>query len=102
MSVPDDPILTAIETHRTAHAAWLQAAAEDHGTPGDPDVRASTDRLREQAEIAAWALLDVMPSTPAGLLTLATYAGDFVVAGHAWPEGWDQRFYAIVVRWPGD
>ncbi|MBK5957118.1 hypothetical protein CCR97_02670 [Rhodoplanes elegans] len=102
MSAHDDPILAAIETHRTAHAAWLQAAAEEYGAPGDPEARAHMDLLRAKSEAAAWALLEVMPSTPTGLLTLATYAGDFVVAGHAWPEGWDQRFYAVVVRWPGE
>ncbi|MFL9826590.1 hypothetical protein [Rhodoplanes sp. SY1] len=102
MSAHDDPILTAIEAHRAAHAAWREAASDGEGAAGSPDGRATTDRLRAAAEAAAWALLDVMPTTPTGLLSLATYAGDFVVAGNAWPEGWDQRFYAVVVRWPGD
>ncbi|MDC7789121.1 hypothetical protein PQJ75_03265 [Rhodoplanes sp. TEM] len=95
----DDPIIAAIEAHRAVHSAWRHAAA-DAPAP-DHDRGTAADALHARAEAAAWALLDVTPTSPAGLLALVTYAADFVVDGNDWPDGWDRRFYAVVVGWPG-
>lgn len=99
MSIVDDPIIAAIEAHRVAYSAWRRAA-EAPGAPSPDNGRTAAEELHTRAEAAAWALLDVTPTTPAGLLALVTYAADFVVAGHDWPDGWDRRFYAVVVGWP--
>ena len=100
MSPVADPVTTAIEIHRRAHEALSRATAALTDPPSDDDRR-RVDRLRADVEAAAWALLAEMPPSAEGLLALATYAGDFVSAGHDWPPGWDQRFYATVVGWPG-
>ncbi|WP_146618883.1 hypothetical protein [Rhodoplanes elegans] len=59
MTVEIDPIFAAIEAHRHA-----QAAFEDAGVAELPCLP-----LEAAAGRAAWGLLTVLPTTPAGLLT---------------------------------
>jgi hypothetical protein len=93
-----DPIFLAIEAHQMAHSNYAQALVALECGPARPDRSEVMDRLRAGAADAAWALLEIGPTTEAGVLALASYAGDFVVAGNEWPEGWDLRLYSAIVR----
>ncbi|WP_146604492.1 hypothetical protein [Rhodoplanes roseus] len=93
--------MAAIEAHRASHARYRDALSAAETAPGAAS-RSELDRLHAAVDAAAWALLEVRPVSPEGLMALATYAGDVVAAGNEWPAGWDQRFYAVIVRWPDD
>lgn len=64
----------------------------------DRDHGDAAEALHNSAVAAAWALLAVIPKTPAGVLALATYAGDVVKAGDDWPEEWDLGLFTAIVE----
>ncbi|WP_146604533.1 hypothetical protein [Rhodoplanes roseus] len=93
-----DPTFEAIRHHRVAHAthqAFLSIAEED---PADPERRAALDRMRADAEAAAWTLVEVTPTTIFGVRALASYAIEFVEGGFTWPEGWGKQLRSVVLR----
>jgi hypothetical protein len=108
-----DPIIEVIEAHRAANAKWLSAvdrhckleselsedkrrssidawAAQIVETDDPRWVEAEREyQLTGDAETAAaYALLEVLPSTREGLLALLVHAVDHDTDGHAWPEDW--------------
>ncbi len=87
MTVEIDPIFAAIEAHRHA-----QAAFEDAGVAELPCLP-----LEAAAGRAAWGLLTVLPTTPAGLLTFIDYAREIAARVTA-PPVWELEFYSVVIR----
>lgn len=88
MTAEIDPIFAAIQAHRHAHAAYADACAAGR----------SCLTLEAAAGRAAWGLLSVLPTTPAGLLTFIDYAREVAAQDAAWPPDWDLEFYSVVVR----
>lgn len=72
-----DPILSAIEEHRAAFAAWAPVLDVWNntifGTPEHDAAEAAAEEPRERERVAFNALLSTRPTTPAGLWALATY-----------------------------
>lgn len=96
---PDaDPVFEAIRHHRVTHQNYLVFRTMAENCPADPDRFTVADKLREDAEAAAWALVETPPTTPFGLRALALYANEIVESGHSWPKGWGRRLHSVVIR----
>jgi hypothetical protein len=113
-SQPTDPIFEAIERHRLAHQRHLASLGEDEieaaipremrrsswqdAKDDEPDWRVTTDHPAWIAHIeegvAAWnaevdaacALVNILPTTGAGLLALVHYAISADTDGEMWPD----------------
>jgi hypothetical protein len=106
-----DPILEAIEKHKAAHAEWVSAVDRHARLEEDlPKERRRSDTSRDDivetddprwieaerqldltgdAEIeAAYALIEVIPTTRLGMLALLEHAVRHETDGHVWPDEW--------------
>ena len=108
-----DPILAAIEAHKAAHAKWLSwlhrrselesdlpkerrhsnidAWGEKIVETDDPkwiEAERECDLTGDAETDAAWAILDELPTTKAGVLALIGHTIAHDPDGCAWPEGW--------------
>jgi hypothetical protein len=106
-----DPIYLAIDAHRKAHAAHVAAVDREYALEDELPrqkrrswVTASETRLvgtddpafimsalvtrhaSDQLFTAAIQLLEVRPTTIAGVIALANYAEEYMAAGNGWPE----------------
>ena len=80
-----DPILAAIEAHKHAWDELEQALTEaDRAGVEDPDV----DHLHTRIDDAADGLVDVLPTSMAGVVALLSYAAEFAQGGNIWPTGY--------------
>jgi hypothetical protein len=82
-----DPIFAAIEAHQRAWAALCEKCL-DLDEAGTPEANAEYLRLDNAVDDAAGGLLDVIPTTIAGVSALLTYAADHACGGNSWPEGY--------------
>jgi hypothetical protein len=88
-----DPIFAAIEAHRAAEAAFTatvddEAETEEHD-PRRPAVVIAYDRASDNADAAAWALIENPPTTIAGAAALLRYADKLFSA----PDGWESELH---------
>jgi hypothetical protein len=125
-SLAPDPIFAAIENHRKLWAlccdGWARIGELEESLPASkrtwswnfyerqPPANCSDDPrwienelhtwnvLAQEADDAAWAMLEHPPTTMGGLDALNAYAGEFTDAGHEWPDGWDRRLYNVTAR----
>ena len=76
--IDSDPIFRCIDEHRAAFVEWMDVIGD---TPtDDDDLRSSgpdVDLAEARKEEAAGALVNVRPTTIAGVLALATYVHEF-------------------------
>ena len=80
-----DPIHAAIEAHKHAWDELEQALTEaDRAGVEDPDV----DHLHTRIDDAADGLVDVLPTSMAGVVALLSYAAEFAQGGNIWPTGY--------------
>jgi hypothetical protein len=111
-----DPIFTAIQHHRDTHAAELaviqtscdlsRRLPEDKQrtslslleekivTADDPRWIASEKAVMaatEKNQAAADTLIEIEPTTIAGVIALLSYAAEFVRAGEEWPTGYYEQ-----------
>lgn len=88
LASPDaaDPIFAAIETHRLAEVARTKDLDKADLLPCD-DAEKAFDDLVKAGWDRAWTLLDVHPTTPAGIAALIRYA-DAYEDEVGWPDGW--------------
>jgi hypothetical protein len=96
-----DPIISAIATHRSAHRAYKGSLAVLADNPQQPDRHQTEQALRQVAAVAAWTLLDTIPTTPAGAIMLSLYAGHFIAAGNDWPTGWERSMWDLISKVSG-
>jgi hypothetical protein len=112
-----DPILEAIERHKAAHAEWV-SCVDRHGKLENelPAERRCSDTSRDnivetddprwiEAELqldltgdaaieAAYALIEVIPTTRLGVLALLEHAVGHDADGQAWPDEWREGLLA--------
>ena len=80
-----DPIHAAIEAHKHAWDELEQALTEaNRAGVEDPDV----DHLHTRIDDAADGLVDVLPTSLAGVVALLSYAAEFAQGGNIWPTGY--------------
>ena len=82
-----DPIFAAIEAHQRAWAELREKCSDldaAHTEEADCELR----RLDDAVDEAADDLLDVVPTTIAGVSALLTYAADRARGGNTWPDGY--------------
>jgi hypothetical protein len=100
-----DPIFAAIEAHRRA---WTENEREcsklDEAThAGDDQAKRRGRQLLEAVDATADALVDILPTTLAGVAALLEYAGDHAIdRGDRWPGEYvveDESGQRHVVFW---
>jgi hypothetical protein len=85
-----DPIFTAIEAHRRA---WIDldpcSELDEMATEGNEEAAQELDRLNQGLDHATEQLLDIAPTTIAGVAAVLAYAAEFVTSGDGgvWPDG---------------
>jgi hypothetical protein len=106
-----DPIFAAIERHRAAHMhamACSRVRAETVDVSWSPEYdpvkvadASEADRAaRERDADAAMELLNVEPTTAAGMVALLEYVLDYNAGGLKLPD--DPEWYSIPMDWPCD
>lgn len=93
-----DPIFEAIRKHRLAHENRLVFLSLAQELPHEPERLALAEKMRADAEAAAWEIVEIVPTSLFGLRALAAYAVEFVDSGHTWPEGWGSRLRSLFLR----
>jgi hypothetical protein len=89
-----DPIFAAIEAHRRAHQAYVDANdASDKAGDKDPALDKAANDAGKAADDVACQLLEVMPATMAGALALLRYAHEYEARGDGWPDGYSPGFH---------
>jgi hypothetical protein len=84
-----DPIFAAIDAHRTAWAALERdCSALDDAADDDEEAQQKLDALHDAIDEAENGLLDVIPTTVAGVSAILSYAADHVRRGSAWGDGY--------------
>jgi hypothetical protein len=89
-SADPDPILAAIEAHRRA---WVDldpcSELDEMASEGNEEAAQQLDRLHQALNHATEQLLDIAPTTIAGVAAVLAYAAEFVTSGHGgiWPDG---------------
>lgn len=73
-----DPIFAAIKTHKAAWHAWMVATDRDvSANSEDPEILAAREEADYAHVEAAWALLETMPTSNAGMVALMLYVVRF-------------------------
>lgn len=118
-----DPILEAIETHKAANAKFLEWVRFHNKLESElpeekrrSDINAWETKIVEsddgrwieaerQVDLtgdaernAAWALLEVTPTTRAGILALLVHADVHDVDGFSWPDDWHRSLIEILAE----
>jgi hypothetical protein len=82
-----DPIFAAIDAH---HLAWAELSANCSALD-EADTEESErelERLNTAVNEAEDKLVDIVPTTLAGVVALLNYAADHAVGGNMWPAGY--------------
>jgi hypothetical protein len=87
MPVRGDPIFAAIEAHRCAWDELCKNCSRLDREDTEQSKR-EFNQLNEAIEEASDGLLDVLPTTIAGVSALLTYAADNACGGRFWPQGY--------------
>jgi hypothetical protein len=91
----NDPILAAIDAHRRA---WAELSALDAART--EEAKNEERRLNDVVDAAEDKLVEIVPTTIAGVTALLTYAAEHGAAGDMWPDdyadehpknGWDRE-----------
>jgi hypothetical protein len=89
-SADPDPIFAAIEAHRRA---WVDldpcSELDEMASKGNEEAAQRLDRLHQGLNHATEQLLDIAPTTIAGVAAVLAYAAEFVTSGDGggWPDG---------------
>jgi hypothetical protein len=80
----EDPIFAAIAAHQRAWAEFSEKCSDLDQVGANDEV----DRLSDAIDAAADELLDILPTTVAGVCALLAYAADHACGGNSWPDGY--------------
>ncbi|MVT69437.1 twin-arginine translocation signal domain-containing protein [Bradyrhizobium pachyrhizi] len=86
---PIDPIFATIEAHKAARAEFVRCSEAEPASSWDPgwaEYEDGLDRSMAAEHAAAIDLLNVQPTTLAGLLALLRHAVDYDTEGLGFPE----------------
>jgi hypothetical protein len=102
-AMQSDPILAAIEAHRAAfmhqmETGWTQGGLPDY-SPEWVIATREDDAAREVERAAQLALIQIRPTTLAGILALLSYVDDFSIGALVSPAGTGCRSDADYL-WP--
>jgi hypothetical protein len=83
----NDPIFAAIDAHRRAWAE-LNANCSALDAAGTEEAKREERRLNDAVDAAADKLVEIVPTTIAGVTALLTHAAEAAQGGNMWPDGY--------------
>jgi DNA-directed RNA polymerase subunit F len=86
----NDPILAAIDAHRRA---WAELCANCSALDAARTAESTheLEQLHSAVDAAADKLVDIVPTTMAGVTALLTYAAERAQGGNMWPVGYEDE-----------
>ena len=97
---PIDPIFAAIEAHRLA---WDELSRKlptlDEADDEDENAKRELDRLNDAIDAAEGELIDVIPTSIAGIVAVLEYAANHVCVGNAFNDNYVDEVSTALAGW---